>query len=63
MYDNSLNNLLYLQATAFAADLPFENGLRNFGELRGPQCRKLGFLLFWALGGPLEPQEGQNHVL
>ena len=33
------------------------------GGLRRRRDRKLGFSMFWALGGPLGAQEGQNHML
>ena len=52
----------HLRPNGGAADLPFGNDPINLGGLRGPQGRKLGFSMFWDLGGPLGPQEGQNHI-
>ena len=52
----------HLQATAYAADLPFGNGPVNLGGVRGPQGGKLGFSMFRALGGPPETWEGQNYM-
>ena len=51
-----------LRPNGSAADLPFGDGPIDLGGVAGVAGRKLGFSMFWALGGPLGPQEGQNHM-
>ena len=52
----------HLRPNGSAADLPFGDGPIDLGRLRRWRDRKLGFSMFWPLGGPLGPQEGQNYI-
>ena len=52
----------HLQATAYAADLPFGNGPVNLGGVAGAAGPKTVIFDVWALGGPLGPREGQNYM-
>ena len=52
----------HLQATAYAADLPFGNGPVNLGGVAGAAGPKTWIFMFWALGGPPGPREGQNYT-
>ena len=51
-----------LQATAYAADLPFGNGPVNLGGVAGAAGPKTWIFIFWALGGPPGTREGQNYM-
>ena len=55
--DKSISGLTAVPPTSLSG-----MALLILGGLRGPRDRKLGFLMFWALDGPLGPQEGQNHM-